>query len=172
MGGDFFLWVQDKRAFEAIDASAWRNLMLELPERFGDWEDLVAMGCEVSFDKGDKAFEFRDKVTWTSGERKSFSLPKVLDFNQPDGGIVSKLGGRRRTDWRGVRNVIMAVCNRFPGVFRLTVCDGIGGYNDDEGCWYYDGIDGEVRRVWGERAEQVLAFVREDDDGTLKWHWL
>lgn len=142
MGGEFFLRVKDEEAFKKIDPLRWQEVMKALKDKF----EPELKSCELlhyAFDAEDKAFEFVDKGAQSSlGQHKAFSFPKILDHSLPDGGIGNGLGGRRRTDFSQVGRVIVFVCQAFPNVFQLNVCDGIGGYHDDggpQGDWCYTG---------------------------------
>jgi hypothetical protein len=79
----------------------------------------------------------------------------TVDFSLSMGGIVSKLSGRKRSDYSEIKKVIMALCDIFPAMFRFVICDGIGGYNDDAGSVCYTGKksdDGSRTRGWREHT--------------------
>ena len=73
---------------------------------------------------------------------KTLALPWRLNLYQPDLGIVWTLGGiSRRYNWEYIAHSLEIVCNAFPGIFAIVVCDGFDGYSYglDEANIFFDG---------------------------------
>ena len=80
---------------------------------------------------------------------KTLALPWRLNLYQPDLGIWT-LGGRsRRHNWEYIAHSLEIVCNAFPGLFAIVVCDGFDGYSDelDEANIFFDGTQASWQAI-------------------------
>jgi hypothetical protein len=135
MGGEFFF--KQKPGF-VLDEQEWQlalQLAVAIMLQKKPWQDGFSAAPTMSTDMDDEyAFEFEDTVKWSHGDPKSFRLRWVWS----DKAIESNLGGRHRTDWSSVRLVCEIICKLIPGKFALVVCDGFGGYGEED--IYFDGL--------------------------------
>mmetsp|Transcript_11563 Transcript_11563/g.20479 ORF Transcript_11563/g.20479 Transcript_11563/m.20479 type:complete len:494 (-) Transcript_11563:236-1717(-) len=135
MGGEFIF---RHNTDSVVTEQEWQ-LALQLAIGFllhkKPWQHSEAPAPTLSTDTEDEyAFKFEDTVRWAGGDPKSFRLRWAWSKEA----IESNLGGRQRTDWTAVRELCEFVCIFIPGKFALVVCDGFGGYGEED--MYFDGL--------------------------------
>jgi len=147
MGGEFFLRSAPNIV---IDQTKWAKVLALITADM-KMNDVPGRDSQVY------AFEYVDpkaafNTTWDSkGQvvptKDSFNKYFRLRWEWSDEAVENQLGGRKRSDWSSVRRVCERLCDNFPGLFALVVCDGFSGVEDDEDNIYYDGFGRKYKKL-------------------------